>query len=192
MLRRPPRSTFFPYTTLFRSTVESEEGRVSTFRLSFPSAAMVESPATSPARADAAPARTLRCLVVDDEESVRSMLADVIESAGHQATMVNGGAEAIERFRAESFDVVLTDLAMPRVSGWQVASAVKQIAPRVPVFLVTGFGVELTPEGRRAHGVDLVLVKPLQIQEILDALAEVARSAASSARPEDNRWPFST
>ena len=173
-------------------TVESEEGRGSTFRLSFPSAAMVESPATSPARADAAPARTLRCLVVDDEESVRSMLADVIESAGHQATMVNGGAEAIERFRAESFDVVLTDLAMPRVSGWQVASAVKQIAPRVPVFLVTGFGVELTPEERRAHGVDLVLVKPLQIQEILDALAEVARSAASSARPEDNRWPFST
>src|SRR5438034_4579011 len=74
MLRRPPRSTFFPYTTLFRSTVESEEGRGSTFRLSFPSAAMVESPATSPARADAAPARTLRCLVVDDEESVRSML----------------------------------------------------------------------------------------------------------------------
>src|SRR5439155_858365 len=73
-------------------TVESEEGRGSTFRLSFPSAAMVESPATSPARADAAPARTLRCLVVDDEESVRSMLADVIESAGHQATMVNGGA----------------------------------------------------------------------------------------------------
>ena len=173
-------------------TVESEEGRGSTFRLSFPSAAMVESPATSPARADAAPARTLRCLVVDDEESVRSMLADVIESAGHQVTMVNGGAEAIERFRAESFDVVLTDLAMPRVSGWQVASAVKQIAPRVPVFLVTGFGVELTPEERRAHGVDLVLVKPLQIQEILDALAEVARSAASSARPEDNRWPFST
>src|SRR5204863_377304 len=84
--------------------------------------------------------------------------ADVIESAGHQATMVNGGAEAIERFRAESFDVVLTDLAMPRVSGWQVASAVKHIAPRVPVFLVTGFGVELTPEERRAHGVDLVLV----------------------------------
>src|SRR2546428_758819 len=158
----------------------------------YPAETKDEQRATSPARADAAPARTLRCLVVDDEESVRSMLADVIESVGHQATMVNGGAEAIERFRAESFDVVLTDLAMPRVSGWQVARAVKQIAPRVPVFLVTGFGVELTPEERRAHGVDLVLVKPLQIQEILDALAEVARSAASSARPEDNRWPFST
>jgi DNA-binding response OmpR family regulator len=45
----------------------------------------------------------------------------------------------------------------------------------VPVFLVTGFGVELSPEERRTHGVDIVLVKPLQIQEILDAVAEVAR-----------------
>ena len=47
----------------------------------------------------------------------------------------------------------------------------------MPVFLVTGFGVELSAEERRAHGVDLVLVKPLQIQEILDAVAEVARGA---------------
>jgi CheY-like chemotaxis protein len=68
---------------------------------------------------------------------------------------------------------------MPKVSGWQVARAVKQAAPHVPVFLVTGFGVELSPEERRAHGVDLVLVKPLQIQDILDAVAEVARSAAA-------------
>ena len=71
---------------------------------------------------------------------------------------------------------MVTDLAMPRVSGWQVARAVKQVAPQVPVFLVTGFGVELSAEERRAHGVDLVLVKPLQIQEILDAVADVARA----------------
>jgi CheY-like chemotaxis protein len=161
--------------------VESEEGRGSTFRLSFPSAAPVARPAAAPAAAAAAPARPLRCLVVDDEEAVRTVLADVVESAGHTVTMVGSGAEAIERFRAEPFDVVLTDLAMPRVSGWQVARAVKQIAPRVPVFLVTGFGVELSPEERHTQGVDLVLVKPLQIQEILDALADVARNAAPPA-----------
>jgi CheY-like chemotaxis protein len=129
--------------------------------------------------------------VVDDEEAVRAMLADAVESAGHRAVAVAGGAEAIERFRAEQFDVVLTDLAMPRVSGWQVARAVKQLAPAVPVVLVTGFGVELTADERRVHGVDRVLVKPLQIQEILDALAEVARQAPP-ASPEDTRWPSST
>jgi len=81
---------------------------------------------------------------------------------------------------------VLTDLAMPRVSGWQVARAVKHTAPTVPVFLVTGFGVELSPDERRANGVDAVLVKPLQIQEILDAVAEVAR-ARPPARPPEER-----
>jgi GAF domain-containing protein/CheY-like chemotaxis protein len=162
-------------------SVESEEGRGSTFRLTFPSAAAVEPAATADAPAAVTPVRALRCLVVDDEEAVGSVLADAIESAGHRATMVTGGTEAIARFRAEPYDVVLTDLAMPRVSGWQVARAVKQLAPRVPVFLVTGFGVELSPEERRVHGVDHVLVKPLQIQEILDALAEVARNSAPPA-----------
>jgi len=82
--------------------------------------------------------------------------------------------KAIARFGAEAFDVVFTDLAMPRVSGWQVARAIKEMAPAVPVFLVTGFGVELSAEERRAHGVDAVLVKPLKIQEILDTVALIA------------------
>jgi CheY-like chemotaxis protein len=54
----------------------------------------------------------------------------------------------------------------------------------VPVLLVTGFGVELSAEERLAHGVDVVLGKPLQIQEILDALADAARNAPPAA-PED-------
>jgi FixJ family two-component response regulator len=63
---------------------------------------------------------------------------------------------------------------MPGLSGWQVARAVKATAAAVPVFLVTGFGVELSAEERRANGVDLVLSKPLNIQSILDAIAFAA------------------
>jgi len=150
-------------------------GQGSTFRLSFPRGSDVQ-PAP-PGPAPSAPAvRALRCLVVDDEPPVRAVLGDILESAGHSVVTLGDGAEAIARFAAETFDLVVTDLAMPRVSGWQVARAVKQAAPQVPVFLVTGFGVELSAEERRAHGVDLVLVKPLQIQEILDAVADVART----------------
>jgi len=68
-----------------------------------------------------------------------------------------------------------------------VARAVKEMAPTVPVFLVTGFGVELTSEERRAHGVDAVLVKPLKIQEILDVAARVARDRVQPTRTEDER-----
>jgi CheY-like chemotaxis protein len=89
--------------------------------------------------------------------------------------VVTEGGEAIARFGAEPFDLVFTDLAMPRVSGWQVARAIKEMAPAVPVILVTGFGVELSPEERSKHNVDVVLVKPLKIQEILDVVAQLAR-----------------
>src|SRR5204863_5826495 len=107
--------------------VDSEEGQGSAFRLAFPLAATVERPPAPPStrRDDDATLRTLRCLVVDDEEPVRAMLVDAVEAAGHHATSVEGGAEAIARFRAERFDVVVTDLAMPGISGWQVARAIK-------------------------------------------------------------------
>jgi CheY-like chemotaxis protein len=157
--------------------VESEPGLGSTFRLSLPRGSDVQ-PARPEARVETPAVRALRCLVVDDEPPVRAVIGDILESAGHAVVTLGDGGEAIARFQAERFDLVVTDLAMPRVSGWQVARAVKQVAPQVPVFLVTGFGVELSAEERRAHGVDLVLVKPLQIQEILDAVAEVARSTA--------------
>jgi CheY-like chemotaxis protein len=169
-----------------RINVESAEGRGTTFRLTFPAGP----PAGPPAPAAAEPAGTdasLRCLVVDDEPAVGAMLRDVLESGGHRAAVVADGAEAIARFGAEPFDVVFTDLAMPRVSGWQVARAIKEMAPTVPVFLVTGFGVELSEEERRAHGVDLVLVKPLEIHKILDVVAQAARRRARSTRTEDQR-----
>jgi GAF domain-containing protein/ActR/RegA family two-component response regulator len=165
-------------------TVESAEGRGATFRLAFPAAADEATDALVAAR-DPATVRSLRCLVVDDEPTVRAVLADMLSSAGHAVVDLGDGADAIARFRSERFDLVLTDLAMPRVSGWQVARAVKQLAPAVPVFLVTGFGVELSPDERRANGVDAVLVKPLQIQEILDAVAEVARRRPPAGPPEE-------
>jgi CheY-like chemotaxis protein len=123
--------------------------------------------------------------VVDDEPTVRTVVGDILTAAGHEVVEAADGIEAIERLRAERFDLVLTDLAMPRVSGWQVARVAKQLVPGIPVFLVTGFGVELSVEERRANGVDAVLVKPLQIQDILDAVVGVARTRPPAGPPEE-------
>jgi len=83
------------------------------------------------------------------------------------------------RVSHEAFDVVFTDLAMPIVSGWEVTRAAKAAAPDVPVFMMTGFGVELTEEERRQSGLEAVLVKPLRIDTIVGALkrANERRSA---------------
>ncbi len=165
-------------------TVESEEGKGSTFRLRFAALTTRSATAASGTEPLAAP-RGLRCLVVDDEETVGAVIGDVLETLGHQPVVLTDGAAAIERLRAERFDVVFTDLAMPGVSGWQVARAVKDKTPDVPVFVVTGFGVELSPEERRAHGVTAIFSKPLNIDDLGSALADVRRVRSEVARPED-------
>ena len=155
-------------------TVESEEGRGTRFRLSFPTTTLAQAEGPrAPAPAAAVP---LRCLVVDDEAPVGEVLGDIIESAGHAAVVVGSGAAAIERFRAEPFDAVFTDLAMPGLSGWEVAKAVSALRPAVPIFLVTGFGVELSPEELAASGVRAVLTKPLDMHETLALLARLRRA----------------
>jgi CheY-like chemotaxis protein len=168
-----------------RISVESVEGHGATFRLSFPPALDQRAVTVREISARVASTASLRCLVVDDEPSVRTVLADILTAAGHEVVEAADGPDALARLRAERFDVVLTDLAMPRVSGWQVARFARQSVPGVRVFLVTGFGVELSVEERRANGVDAVLVKPLQIQDILDAVAEVARTRPPAGLPEE-------
>jgi CheY-like chemotaxis protein len=159
-----------------RVSVESQEGRGATFRLSFPLVEGVEAPggAAAPLPVPAAP---LRCLVVDDEEAVAEVLSDMLLSTGHSPAVATSGTEAVERLRREPFDVVLTDLAMPGMTGWEVARAAKGVAPAVRVVLVSGFGVEVPVEEMHAHGVDLVLAKPIRIEDLAGALAASRRAA---------------
>ncbi len=161
-----------------RITVASHVGRGTAFRLTFAPGDALDLDGPAPAPEPTPLGVSLRCLVVDDEEEVGTVLGDVLATGGHRVVVLTDGGEAIARFRAEPFDLVFTDLAMPRVSGWQVAQAVKEIAPAVPVVLVTGFGVELSAEERQIHGVDLVVVKPLKIKDVLDVVARVARRRA--------------
>jgi GAF domain-containing protein/ActR/RegA family two-component response regulator len=154
--------------------VTSEEGRGTAFRIAFPSLDPRTLSTPDPG-GETGPPGPLRCLVVDDEEAVAAVIGDVLETLGHQAVVTTSGAEAVARFRAEPFDAVFTDLAMPGLSGWQVAQAVKDVVPNVPVFIVTGFGVTLSAEERRAHGVEAIFSKPLKIEDVVHAMAQVAR-----------------
>jgi GAF domain-containing protein/CheY-like chemotaxis protein len=120
-----------------------------------------------------------RVLVIDDEEDVREALADMLREHRHAVTLAADGAEGLERLRDEAFDVVLTDLAMPGISGWQVAQAVKAARPDLPVVLVTGWGVELPAEQLRAHGVDRVMTKPFRLRDVLEVVASLRRLPAT-------------
>ena len=158
-----------------RMSVESAEGQGTTFRLRFPPSSEVAGPGPDPEPPpEAGP---LRCLVVDDEPMVGDVLGDVLMSAGHSAVVLRDGEVALSRFRESPFDVVFTDLSMPGLSGWDVARGIRAVTADVPVFLVTGFGVEVSPDELGNRGIDAVLAKPLRIQDVLSVLAGVRSRA---------------
>jgi CheY-like chemotaxis protein len=80
--------------------------------------------------------------------------------------------QGIEVFKKKKFDLVLTDLGMPVLSGWQVAEKIKSINKRVPVALITGWNVKLDESEMRDKYIDLVIQKPFDINQILILIQE--------------------
>ena len=149
--------------------VESREGVGSTFTIRLPYG-LIESPPTPEKEFTlAAPARVL---VIDDEEAVREALRDIL-SLRHVVEEAASGAEGIDRLKQTRFDLVITDLGMAGMSGWQVAQAVKALRPETAVVLVTGWGVQLDPAELRAKGVDRVLPKPFEMMDVFELVASV-------------------
>lgn len=111
---------------------------------------------------------------------MRETLADMLRQMGHAAVTAADGAAGLERFRAEAFDLVVTDLGMPGLSGWHVAQAVKAARADVPVVLVTGWGVEVAPDRLRESGVDRVLAKPVRLAEVQAVVVELERGRAGA------------
>lgn len=111
-------------------------------------------------------------LVVDDEEAIRKNLYEILTLEGHQVALASGGEEAIKTFKDGEFDLVFTDLGMPEVSGWEVARAIKQINPRTPIVIITGWGAMLDKQKVRESGIDLQISKPFRIHQLLELVSE--------------------
>ena len=124
--------------------------------------------------------RAISILLLEDEESVRSMIVEALTQAGHEVDAVPDALSGLAKLESGSFDVVLTDLALPQQSGLAVARSVKRLHPQTPVILITGWGHLLDPERLREHGVDLMLVKPFRSDR---AVSLVSQALALRAAP---------
>ncbi len=139
-----------------------------TVRLPIPDAL----PAEPPAPASLEPAPTARILVIDDEESVREVLSDLLVEAGYTVQQAASGPQGLELCATERFDLVLTDLSMPGMSGWDVAAAVETRHPGTAIGLVTGWGEQVDPEQASRHHLKFVLAKPFLLDDVMSAVAD--------------------
>lgn len=113
-----------------------------------------------------------RILVIDDEPGIREILAKMLESRGHHVVHCADGQSALHRFQEEPFDLVVTDLNMPGLSGWDVAREVKGRAPGTPVILITGTVYKVDMVEARANGIDFLIWKPFEFREVMRTVAQ--------------------
>jgi PAS domain S-box-containing protein len=123
--------------------------------------------------------REARILVIDDEETVRSVLSRILSQVNHQVTVAENGEEGIRLFREKDFDLVLTDLGMPGMSGWEVCRAIKKMSSHIPVGMITGWGIEVDQAKIEENGIDFVIPKPFQFDQILKVVDETIASRGS-------------
>jgi signal transduction histidine kinase/ActR/RegA family two-component response regulator len=157
--------------------IESEAGKGTTMRLSFPAYTSSVVVATQVTRIPIV-SRRLRILLVDDDPMLIKSLQDTLQEDGHQIAATHGGQAGIDCFaaaqkRGEAFDIVITDLGMPHVDGRKVASTIKMLSSTTPVILLTGWGQRLIAANDIPPHVDKLLSKPPRLHELRAALAEL-------------------
>jgi len=167
-------------------TVRSEEKEGSTIELRLP----VIAPAAKKRGTDrgkSVPVGPARVLVVDDSDINRALFEGYLVHLGHKVRLAGNGQEALSMFEREGADLVITDLSMPGLSGWQVAEGVKKQNPNVPVILVSGWAIQQDEPRIRESGVDRVLQKPCtmaKFKEIVQGMLRDARKGGNGAEKE--------
>lgn len=118
----------------------------------------------------------LTILAVDDQPVILDLLAAMCQSLGHKIFTARNGEEGLRIFETHLPDIVISDLAMPGMSGWELASRVKAISPRTPVIMVTAWGASVDEKKMEQSGVDFVLNKPFRLEQLADVISKVKYS----------------
>jgi PAS domain S-box-containing protein len=155
-----------------RIEVESQPHRGTTFTITLPLA--LQPAASFPPRHDCEPPPGASVLVIDDEELVRNVLAEMLRKQGHEVATASSAREALQAIEADQFQVVFTDLAMPEIDGIAIATRIRSLRPALKIVLMSGYGAERAAE--RAAGLDCIdaaISKPFDRDEVNRVLKRV-------------------
>ena len=121
-----------------------------------------------------------RILIVDDDISVRSVMARVLAHDKHIITTAASGEEALRWLDERTFDILLSDLGMPGMNGWELIAQARRRRPSLITVLITGWGYHPDIDHAAARGVDIVLTKPFDMQTLRNTIGDAARKRAKS------------
>jgi len=127
----------------------------------------------------------LHALVVDDDPGVRDVLVAYLAEDGHTAETATNVLEGLDTFHQGAFDLVVTDCAMPKLFGDELATMIKLESPHTPIILITGFGELMREAATEPNGPDLVVSKPIRFSKFRETIASalVANALPDLASP---------
>ncbi len=122
-----------------------------------------------------------RILIVDDEPEIREELAEYLTGKGYRVIVAGDGPEGLAKFRAEACDLAITDMKMPGMAGDEVIRHLREIAPGLPVVVLTGhYATKDVADAKRA-GAAAVFNKPIKLRSLHDALKTLLADGGDSS-----------
>ena len=127
-----------------------------------------------------------RILVIEDDQEMRSLLKDFFEEEGFEIHSVSNGSEAFRILVRELFDLVITDIRMPGLTGLDILPGIKKLQPEAPIIVITAFGSEEVHRRAIERGATAYLEKPLHFHELKTMIHEIISSKAKNRG--DEKW----
>jgi CheY-like chemotaxis protein len=140
---------------------------------------MIEKPNRRPSTSPHSKAKHRRIMVVDDEEGIREILSTALSGMGYEVVTANSGIQALNLFLGSSFALVLTDLEMPGMDGWSLASRIKDRSPDIPVVAMTGQPKEDVMEKIKGNSFNAAIFKPFRLEQLLEMIEKLVANEPS-------------
>ena len=155
-------------------TVYSEPGKGSTFHIYLP---LIQEEAIKPEVDEQVPILTgnERILFIDDEQALADLGKQMLEHLGYKVTTRTSSIEALELFKAQpdQFDLVITDMTMPKMTGDKLAQELMKIRPDIPIIICTGHSRRISEEKTKGMGIKALVMKPLMMRDIANTVRKV-------------------
>ncbi len=168
--------------------VRSQPGRGTTFDVLLP-IALADTGPKAPDEPPPCPTGSERILLVDDDDMVRETCATMLERLGYHVTACSGSADALKTYRKtpEDFDLVITDMTMPWMTGAQLSKELLAIDPTLPIILCTGYSDKIDPAAASAMGIKAFLLKPLSLPSLSQQVRAVLDDGSDAPSPRQSR-----
>ncbi len=127
-----------------------------------------------------------RILIIEDDDEMRSLLKDFFEEEGFEVDSVKNGSDAFRILVREFFDLVITDIRMPGLTGLDILPGIKKLQPEVSIIVITAFGSEEVHRRAIERGASAYIEKPLHFYELNALIQEILSSEAKGKG--DKKW----